>query len=126
MNDRNPAGAAIAYGNVRAALRLAGAEDEHGKTYNRDTALDVLLAYVPALLIELDRLAAALAARTKTAAKLANDLGEAHGDRDAARAALAAAQERMGATRAEVKTAVEEWFADVDLTDLYRVKGWSA
>lgn len=27
--------------------------------------------------------------------------------------------------RAEVKEAVEEWFSNVDLTDLFTVKGWS-
>lgn len=27
--------------------------------------------------------------------------------------------------RAEVKEAVEEWFSDVSLDDLFRLKGWS-
>lgn len=27
--------------------------------------------------------------------------------------------------RAEVKEAVERWFANIDLTDLFNVKGWS-
>lgn len=34
--------------------------------------------------------------------------------------------EAYRAALADVKAAVEEWFCDVDLDDLYAIKGWSA
>lgn len=36
----------------------------------------------------------------------------------------AAESARTDAARAEVKVAVEEWFTDVSLADLFDVKGW--
>lgn len=33
-------------------------------------------------------------------------------------------EEGLAAGRAEVKAAVEEWFTDVSLDDLFAVKGW--